>query len=283
MSASELSDHEPLYTVGVVADRLGIPTATLRSWNRRYGIGPSEHWPGRHRLYTDNDVAVLRRMQTLIDEGVGAGRAARAATDAEAIKSGDTATLLAAVFALDADTAVRLLGHSLRERGVIDTWDGLLRPAFASLTTLQVEAGGCIDVEHLLSRATTRALQRLPTPRASVAPHVLLACCDGDAHTLALEALAAALAQRGRTAVMLGASVPAEGVIAALTRLPTVQRVVLWSQLGSTADAEAVRTVVSAGARVLVAGPGWDATLLPKSVVRLATLRVAVDRLTDVP
>lgn len=283
MTTSELSDHEPLYTVGVVADRLGIPTATLRSWNRRYGIGPFDHWPGRHRLYTENDVAVLQRMQRLIGEGVSAGRAARVAVDAEVTRGGDTASLLDAAFALDVDTTGRLIDQSLRDRGVIDTWDGLLRPAFASLTTLQTEGGGCIDVEHLLSRATTRALQRLPTPRTLAAPRVLLACCDGDGHTLALEALSAALAQRGRTTVMLGASVPTDSTVAALHRLPDVKVVVLWAQVRSTANAEAVQTVAAVGVKVLVAGPGWAEAALPKGVLRLGTLRVAVERLVDVP
>jgi MerR family transcriptional regulator, light-induced transcriptional regulator len=52
---------EPLYTVRVVAERVGVPTATLRSWNQRYGVGPPEHSPGRHRLYSENDIAVVRR------------------------------------------------------------------------------------------------------------------------------------------------------------------------------------------------------------------------------
>lgn len=283
MTASELSYHEPLYTVGVVADRLGIPTATLRSWNRRYGIGPTDHWPGRHRLYTEDDVAVVQRMQQLIDEGVSAGRAAHVVADTDVNRHGDTAALLAAAFALDPDGVGRLIEQSLRGRGVIDTWDGLLRPALASLTTLQIEGGGCIEVEHVFSRVTTRALQRLPAPRTSVAPRVLLACCDGDAHTLALEALGAALAQRGRPALTLGASVPAASVIAALDRLPEVKVIVLWSQVASTADAEAVRTIAAAGAQVMVAGPGWAEATLPTGVAQMTTLRAAVERLLDVP
>ncbi|WP_157128731.1 MerR family transcriptional regulator, partial [Nocardia amamiensis] len=57
------------YTVRAVAERLGIPTATLRSWNRRYDIGPPQDRPGRHRLYTEADIAVLERMLALIRAG----------------------------------------------------------------------------------------------------------------------------------------------------------------------------------------------------------------------
>ncbi|WP_147123970.1 MerR family transcriptional regulator, partial [Nocardia neocaledoniensis] len=64
------------YTVRSVAERLGIPTATLRSWNRRYGIGPAQDRPGRHRLYSDADIAVLEHMLELIGGGASPASAA---------------------------------------------------------------------------------------------------------------------------------------------------------------------------------------------------------------
>jgi MerR family transcriptional regulator, light-induced transcriptional regulator len=280
MTADQLGEDLPLYSVGVVADRLGVPTATLRSWNRRYGIGPADHDPGKHRLYTEADIAAVRRMQQMIDQGASARSAARAATT---FHQGDSSALLAAVFALDGATAGLVVEQSLRERGVIDTWDSLLRPAFGALSTLQAEGADCLDVEHLLSRVATRALQRIPAPstRTDSTDSTLLACCDGEAHTLALEALAAALGQSGCTAVMLGASVPATAITAALARLSGVRAVVLWSQRPSTADVTGVRSLAAhARVAVMVAGPGWDGVLLGRRVGRLATLSAAVERLS---
>ncbi|MGI9196332.1 MAG: MerR family transcriptional regulator, partial [Candidatus Nanopelagicales bacterium] len=41
---------EPLgLTVAAVARRLGVAPATLRTWDRRYGVGPTEHAAGSHR------------------------------------------------------------------------------------------------------------------------------------------------------------------------------------------------------------------------------------------
>ena len=37
------------FSVGAVARRLGVAPSTLRTWNRRYGIGAHEFSPGRHR------------------------------------------------------------------------------------------------------------------------------------------------------------------------------------------------------------------------------------------
>ena len=56
-------------SVAAVARRLGIAPSTLRTWDRRYGIGPGEHVPGRHRRYTADDVARLELMQHALLRG----------------------------------------------------------------------------------------------------------------------------------------------------------------------------------------------------------------------
>jgi transposase-like protein len=66
-------------SVAAVARRLGVAPGTLRTWDRRYGIGPSRHDSGRHRRYTPADVARLQRMRQLLLQGVSAADAARAA------------------------------------------------------------------------------------------------------------------------------------------------------------------------------------------------------------
>ncbi|MBK3637402.1 MerR family DNA-binding transcriptional regulator, partial [Streptomyces sp. MBT97] len=47
MSASPTSDDAGL-TTGALARRLGVAPTTLRSWDRRYGIGPAVRADGRH-------------------------------------------------------------------------------------------------------------------------------------------------------------------------------------------------------------------------------------------
>lgn len=74
----------PGLAVAVVARRLGVAPATLRTWDRRYGLGPSEHRAGAHRRYTDDDVARLVVMRRLTLDGVAPADAARVALDTEA-------------------------------------------------------------------------------------------------------------------------------------------------------------------------------------------------------
>lgn len=63
-------------TVAAVARRLGIAPSTLRTWDRRYGIGPGGHVPGRHRRYSADDVARLELMQHALLRGVSPADAA---------------------------------------------------------------------------------------------------------------------------------------------------------------------------------------------------------------
>jgi MerR family transcriptional regulator, light-induced transcriptional regulator len=276
-------DDQPdaaLYTVRAVAQRLGVPTATLRSWTQRYGIGASGRSPGRHRLYSSADIAVVEAMHELIGKGVPPGSAARAALDSVTPRRADTAPLVTAAFSLDSAAAGRLLEGHIRHFGVLDTWDELVRPTFAAISARQDGGDACIDVEHALSWTVSHALQRVSNLPAGTPASVILACTAGEVHTLALEALRAALDERGVGALMLGANVPGPALIDAIERQPARRAgVVLWSSHGATADIASVRGVVTAGVQLFVAGPGWASVKLPRTVQRIATLQAALGHL----
>lgn len=76
--------------VSALARRLGVAPSTLRTWDRRYGIGPSAHAHGSHRRYTPRDVARLECMQQALDEGASPAEAARYAINAIATYSSNS-------------------------------------------------------------------------------------------------------------------------------------------------------------------------------------------------
>jgi transposase-like protein len=82
MSFSVEDVDEPRLTVSGAARRLGIAPATLRTWDRRYGIGPSEHARGRHRRYSASDMARLELMQHALVQGASPAEAAHFARGA---------------------------------------------------------------------------------------------------------------------------------------------------------------------------------------------------------
>ncbi|MEV6202619.1 MerR family transcriptional regulator [Streptomyces sp. NPDC051771] len=71
-------------TTGALARRLGVSPTTVRSWDRRYGIGPAVRAGGQHRRWGPEDVAMLEEMCRLTASGVPPAEAARAAREARA-------------------------------------------------------------------------------------------------------------------------------------------------------------------------------------------------------
>ncbi|MFE5403014.1 MerR family transcriptional regulator [Streptomyces sp. NPDC056580] len=66
-------------TTGQLARLLGVSPTTLRSWDRRYGLGPAVRANGRHRRWSPEDVAMMREMCRLTATGVSPAEAARVA------------------------------------------------------------------------------------------------------------------------------------------------------------------------------------------------------------
>lgn len=77
LTTAEPSPAEPALSVAALARRLGVAPATLRTWDRRYGVGPSGHTTGRHRRYGAEDIARLELMQRALLRGASPAEAAR--------------------------------------------------------------------------------------------------------------------------------------------------------------------------------------------------------------
>jgi MerR family transcriptional regulator, light-induced transcriptional regulator len=65
--------HQKLHRSGAVAHMLDMPVATLRVWERRYGLTQPELSPGGQRLYSAHDVHRLALVKQLTDLGHAIG------------------------------------------------------------------------------------------------------------------------------------------------------------------------------------------------------------------
>lgn len=316
MSGAE-SDAPPEAALGVaaVARRLGVATGTLRTWDRRYGVGPSEHQAGSRRRYTARDLARLEVMRALMLDGATPADAARAALRTAAEEPAALASVLApsprirrsrpgggrvvplrdaspaarglarAAMSLDSDTCTALLVHEVRRHGVVATWEGLVQPVLTGIGERWRVTGSGVEVEHLFSESVEQALRTGVRAKATVSVRrpVLLAALEPEHHRLPLVALAAALAERGIVHRLLGAGLPERGLAAALTRTGPAA-VFLWSQ-GARGPRAVPGPEVLAAVRpkpaVVLGGPGYQDDGWRPGVRVVGSLGHAADTLAD--
>ncbi|MEU8946011.1 MerR family transcriptional regulator [Streptomyces sp. NPDC048489] len=277
-SAPAARPAEAGVTTGALARRLGVSPTTLRSWDRRYGVGPAVRSDGRHRRWTPQDVAMLEEMCRLTSAGVPPSEAARTARKGVdgtpyvpdppvgtgrvlgrqrsqapgALPLGDVRQecrgLARAAVRLDAPAMDDQLALLVERHGLVVAWDEVMVPTLHAVGRKWESSGDrYVEVEHLLSWHISRTLHRATMPARSDAPAggpgpVVLACVPGEQHSLPLQALHAGLAELGLPTRMFGAAVPTEALTAAVRRLgPTA--VVLWAQTRSTADVPLARHV----------------------------------------
>jgi len=297
----------PQLSVAAVARKLGIAPATLRTWDRRYGIGPAHHAPGKHRRYSADDVARLELMRDALLHGATPAAAASyalntplpipdAAETTLQTRRGDRSEpplpdagwhargLARAATALDADAVRRLLDESITAVGAQATWDLAVRPVLVAIAQRWADTGTGIEIEHLLSDCVTGVFSALAaaTPTTTTRP-VLLAGMAGDQHQLPIVVLSATLAQRGVTCRSLGPDLPADALVAAIRRTAPAA-LLLWSQLSDTADPDLLTALprTRPGFRIFIGGPGWAGVPTGPRIVWLSSLQEATDAITAV-
>ncbi|MFE9773735.1 MerR family transcriptional regulator [Streptomyces sp. NPDC005931] len=310
-------------TTGEVARRLGVAPTTIRSWDRRYGLGPDAHTGGRHRRWTAGDVARLERMCALTATGIPPAEAARMARDelpletepparaatasqrpqrsaggraGSGLRLGDVRQeckgIARAALRLDAAVVDRLLAEAIEEHGLVAAWTEVIMPTLQAVGRKWEGSGErYVEVEHFLTWHVSGALRRCSAPVAAdrQGATTVLACVPGENHTLPLEVLTAALAERALPVLMFGGALPVESLVTAVRRTGPAA-VGLWAQSRTTASRPLAQHVAAMewgvrGARrrpvVLTLGPGWAGHALP-GLPRPAGLAQAVDVIESV-
>ncbi|MET0387840.1 MAG: MerR family transcriptional regulator [Polyangiales bacterium] len=74
--------HQGQFKIGRLAVLSGFGVQTLRNWERRYGLLLPQRVPSGHRLYTPDDLLLLQRVRTLLDEGRSIGEVVALGRDA---------------------------------------------------------------------------------------------------------------------------------------------------------------------------------------------------------
>ena len=266
---------EELLTVAAVARQIGVAPATLRTWARRYGLGPSGHEAGEHRRYCASDLAKLTLMRRLISAGVAPADAAEQALThkgevkvekiikALEVREDVVAAIVKAANSLDRNFVESIIRKDIEKYGVIDSWKEVIVPVLIIVGDIWAETGNGIEVEHLLSEIITGILrERAKTIKTPLnARPVLLASVGEELHCLALHALHAALAEAKIECNFMGARTPLEALSNVVER-SAPPAVFLWAQLPKNGDPKFFREIpaVRPAPRYILGGPGWDRT-----------------------
>jgi DNA-binding transcriptional MerR regulator len=265
-------DEEKL-TVAAVARRIGVAPATLRTWARRYGLGPSGHEAGEHRKYRPEDLAKLIMMRRLIVAGVSPAEAAEQALahkgdlNLEQIvksvhdRSDVVDAIVSAAQSLDHNFVEALFRQEISQFGVIDSWHEVMVPVLIIVGDIWAQTGEGIEVEHLLSESITNVLRDFAREiKSPINPRpVLLASVGEELHCLALHALNAALAEINIECQVMGARTPLSALSTVVTH-SAPPAVFLWAQLAKNGDPIFFKNIpkVRPAPRVVLGGPGWD-------------------------
>jgi DNA-binding transcriptional MerR regulator len=113
------------YNAKAASTVTGVPISTLRTWERRYGVPAPGRTKTGQRLYTQQDIELVREMSHLLERGIVASLAAQAVRgrllDEQRVELEDTVNLLL--------TLSKVAAHF--PNGSINIFDRDLRYVFA--------------------------------------------------------------------------------------------------------------------------------------------------------
>ncbi len=216
------------YRIQAVSALTGVTSATLRAWERRYGLPTPHRNDAAYRLYSPADVETISRMQAMVLSGVAPNEAARelltgARNTAPPVDPFETLGLriVGATRTMNLSVLQRELQRVLLIESGVVAFERVLQPALAQIGEGWHDGSISIAAEHLATQLISTAvvdLLRL-TPVPDGARTVLLGCFADELHTLPMLGAALLFASLGVRPILLGARTPASGVAHAVKTL----------------------------------------------------------------
>jgi DNA-binding transcriptional MerR regulator len=210
------------YRIQTVAEMTGVPAATLRAWERRYGIPAPERSSSAYRLFSDHDVASIRKLKELCDGGMAPAEAARLVVRVE---EGNTPVegdpferaceaIVRAIVEFDSEELEQAVRGAMFLGSATTVYNRVLAPTMRTVGDRWHEGTFSIAQEHMTTEVllgVARDMLRLLDPPRS-APQALLACFADEEHALPLYGVAFGLVQAGLRPVLLGARTPPSAI-----------------------------------------------------------------------
>jgi len=199
--------------IQAVARRTGIPSATLRKWEQRYGVLKPERTAGSHRRYTERDALRVEWLKARLEEGYRIGEAARLLggySDAPKLDAeGLVEELVAGAVSPDPPRVVSAVDQAFALFPAEQAVTEVVAPALRRIGDLWEQGKATVAQEHQLTevlRGKMRGLLNgaLGGPRG----RIVLCCAPSERHEAGLLAVAVLLHADGWQVVYLGADTP---------------------------------------------------------------------------
>jgi len=231
--------NEPTYNAKAVTMQTGVTPATLRAWERRYGILLPDRTAGGHRLYSARDIAAIKWLKEHIEQGMTISRASALLQKQLYTADGNTAPItssaqpLVAVLAevpetarpvetiradlyealveYDELTAEEILSEAYSLHPIEAVCTDVIEPVLVRLGRSWAEGKISISTEHFASNYLRRKLIALISYGPSTRPGTIaVGCAPTDLHEMGILLLSIFLRRRGWHVVYLGQAVPLE-------------------------------------------------------------------------
>jgi DNA-binding transcriptional MerR regulator/methylmalonyl-CoA mutase cobalamin-binding subunit len=217
---------ERTYRILIASQLSGVRVELIRAWERRYGVLRPRRTPAGYRLYTERDVAVLKRLKQLTEEGIAISEAVKLLPELEAsareeeklrVEVSPTqvaewrAAVLAAAEENDQERVSRVLDEVLSALPALKAFEEVLAPVQCEVGDRWHEGLLTVAQEHLVSQVVRARVVSLlhAAPGNAGARHAVLACLPDELHEVGLLGAALRLRHMGVRVTLLGQQVPA--------------------------------------------------------------------------
>jgi len=193
--------QQELYPIREVARMTGINPVTLRAWERRYGLIQPTRTASGHRLYSQDDIDMVRSILGWIDRGVAVSKVGRILARADAVRVQPSgvenplsrsdwaqwqAQLRRAISVFDERRLEQIYGQVFSTYTMAVVFDEILMPLWRELMLNQEAFGHTSEWLFFDTFLRCRTLQRLQLANNPGQGCVVLAALPGQSLELEL-------------------------------------------------------------------------------------------------
>ena len=220
MPAPVLQRPDRTYEINEVSQLTGLAPARLRAWERRYEVVRPRRLPNGYRVYTGEQVALLRAYARLVAAGERIGDLASqppevvlARVEAQAGDGSPLGALMGAIRDFDRERLEALVAQQLGLRGLTAFASEVVLPLAQVVGDAWAVGQLPVAAEHLASEVVVHALKTGLRAARSGGPLFLAGCLPAERHEWGILATLVDLQGRGWRVQYLGADLPIEEMV----------------------------------------------------------------------